>query len=117
VRTEVQLRRRQVAVAGINRDNRRFRWQGLLLGPIPAGWTPGPDQPKNRPTSGLMVIGISDTSPFLKQHIRTGDVITAVAGKAIGDVLELQRVLNEVPADKCREVSVAGHEKVVAVTE
>ena len=44
-------------------------------------------------------------------------MITAVAGKAISDVLELQRVLNEQPADKCRELSVCGHEKAVAVTE
>lgn len=117
VQTEVQLRRRQVVVAGVTRDNRRFRWQGMLLGPIPAGWTPGADQPKDRPTTGLMVIGIAETSPFLKQHVRQGDVITAVAGKAIRDVLELQRVLNEAPADKCRELSVAGHERVLAVTE
>jgi S1-C subfamily serine protease len=114
IQTELQLRRRNMAVAGVTRDNRRFRWQGMLLGPIPAGWTPPADQ-KERPSAGLMVIGISDTSPFTKEHIRMGDIITAVAGKPIADVLELQRVINDQPSQKCQQLSVSGRDKTVAI--
>lgn len=59
-----------------------------------------------------MVIGITDSSPFLKDHIIQGDVITAVGGKTIADVLELQKVLNEVSLANC-QVSVAGRQKAV----
>jgi S1-C subfamily serine protease len=113
---QVQLRRRQLASAAITRENRRLRWQGMLLGPIPVGWTP-PAEQKDHPATGVMVIGISDNSPFCKQNIHQGDVITAVAGRQIADVLELQRVLNEAPTGKICQVNVCGRTKSVAVTD
>jgi serine protease Do len=114
VQTEVTLRRRQVQTAGVTRESRRFRWQGMLLGPIPANWQPpaGTDAAAARPTSGLMIIGISDSSPFLKEHLGQGDIITAIAGKPIADVLDLQRILNEMPAAQC-QLSIAGRQKMV----
>ncbi len=115
VQTEISLRRRQLANAGVTRENRRFRWNGLLLGPIPANWQP-PQGLKQRPESGLMVIGIADSSPFTKDHINQGDVITAVSGKPITDVLDLQRILNEATPVKY-ELSVAGRQKTLAAGE
>jgi S1-C subfamily serine protease len=112
VQTELTLRRRQLAMAGVTRESRRFRWQGMLLGPIPANWQPPKGAEKDSPTRGLMVIGIAESSPFLKDHIGQGDVITTVGGKSIGDVLELQKVLNEIPAAQC-QVGIAGRQKAV----
>jgi S1-C subfamily serine protease len=112
VQTELTLRRRLVATAGITRESRRFRWQGMLLGPIPANWQPPQGAEKAQPTSGLLVIGISDTSPFIKDHIGQGDVITSIAGKPVADILELQKLLNEIPAAKCL-LGVAGRQKAV----
>ncbi len=112
VETELTLRRRQLSTAAVTRESRRFRWQGMLLGPIPANWQPPKGSEQNQPTRGLMVIGITDSSPFLKDHIIQGDVITAVGGKTIADVLELQKVLNEVSLANC-QVSVAGRQKAV----
>ena len=112
IQTQLTLRRRQLSVAGVTRESRRFRWQGMLLGPIPANWQPPKGTEKDQPTRGLMVIGISESSPFLKDHIGQGDVITTVGGKPIADVMELQKVLNEIPASQC-QVGVAGRQKSV----
>lgn len=116
VQTEVRLQRRPQVASGVTRESRRFRWQGLLLGPIPTSWTP-PREMKERPQSGLMVIGISDGSPFLKQKIKALDIITAVGGKPVADVIELQKVINDEGDRCCKEVNVYGREKVVAITE
>jgi serine protease Do len=111
VDTEVTLRRRQVALTGVTRESRRFRWQGMLLGPVPANWQARPGE-KDRPANGLMVIGISDNSPFLKDHIGQGDVIESIAGKPIGDIVELQKLVNVIPASECR-LGVAAKPRVV----
>ena len=113
---QIQLRRRQLASAAVTRESRRLRWEGMLLGPIPTGWSPPADQ-KDHPATGVMVIGITDSSPFCKKNIHQGDVITSVAGKHVGDVLELQRVLSEEPAAKTCQVTFSAHGKPVAVTD
>jgi S1-C subfamily serine protease len=115
IQTELTLRRRQLATAGVTRESRRFRWQGMLLGPIPANWTPPAGADPARPTGGLMVIGISENSPFAKEHIGQGDIITSVAGKAVADILQLQQILNEVPASMCSQLGVAGRQKTVVL--
>jgi serine protease Do len=114
VEVAVTLRRRQVVSAGVTRERQRFHWQGMLLGPIPANW----DFSKStRPTCGLMVLGITQSSPFSKEQIAEGDVITAVAGKPIPDVTALQRVLSEAPVTKC-QITVHGRpDAVVTISE
>ena len=113
VEASLLLRRRAVVTAGVTRESRRFRWQGMLLGPIPTNL----QAPRNADqtiaaASGLMVIGISEASPFVKDHIGQGDVITHVAGKPVSDILELQKIVNEIPFAQCR-LAVAGKNKVV----
>ena len=118
MKLEATLRRRQLATAGITRDSRRFRWQGMLLGPIPANWQPLKLSEKDPLVNGLMVIGITDDSPFYKeQHIAQGDVITHVAGKPIVDILQLQKIVNEIPVAQCRLAVVPRPSTVVGVAD
>ena len=113
VRTcDVVLRRRELSSAAVTRESRRLRWRGMLLGPIPAQWDFGAAK---RPTGGLMVIGIEPGSPHAKEGVVQGSVITAVAGRAVRDVTELQRVINDVPPEDWA-LDVTGRQEVVAST-
>jgi serine protease Do len=113
VRTaDVVLRRRELASAAVTRESRRLRWRGMLLGPIPAQWDFGAAK---RPEAGLMVIGIEPGSPHAKEGVVHGSVITAVAGRAVRDVTDLQRVINDVPPEDWA-LDVTGRQEVVAST-
>ena len=75
--------RRRVSSAGarcrnaaITRENQRFRWRGMLLGPIPANWTDRPPATTKPPRGGLMVLGVDTDSPCVRQGISTGTIIT-----------------------------------------
>jgi S1-C subfamily serine protease len=107
------LRRRELTSTGVTRENRRLRWRGMLLGPIPARWDFGPGQ--RRPEGGMMVIGIDPTSPFLKEGVAAGSVITSVSGVRVNDVIELQRVINDVPPERIA-LEVAGRQETIAST-
>ena len=95
----VKLRKRQLPAVAISRQNQRLRWQGLLLGPIPANWDFGKTA---KPEAGLMVLGIESTSPFTKQGIAQGAVITRIAGKAVSCIADLQKILNDTPVEACQ---------------
>ena len=105
--------RRDFAQAGITRDSQRFRWRGMLLGPIPRHWDFGTAE---RPASGLMVLAIDPESPMVKTGIGQGAVITTVAGKTVADVLQLQRVLNETDPADCA-VGVASPRQMASLGE
>jgi serine protease Do len=109
--TDVILRRREMA-NGVTRESRRFRWRGLLLGPVPARWDFAPGK---RPEGGVMVIGIDPRSPFVKEGVAQGSVITAVAGVHVNDVTDVQRVVNDVPPERIA-LEVAGRQEVIAST-
>ena len=104
------LRRRNLPSQAVTRDTRRFRWRGMLLGPVPANWQ-SPDGRKVQ--AGLMVIGVEPHSPMLKLGVRAGSVITSVAGRAITDVTELQKIVNDTPPDRCCGVKIADQREVV----
>jgi serine protease Do len=109
---DIVLRRRELASAAVTRESRRLRWQGMLLGPIPAQWDFGAAK---RPAGGLMVIGIEPGSPHAREGITVGSVITAVAGQPVRDVTDLQRVINDVrPEDWSLDIT--GPQEVVAST-
>jgi serine protease Do len=93
----IQLKRRELTTAAVDRDNQRMRWQGMLLGPIPANWDFGTIK---RPPHGVMVLGIDPASPMSKD-IRSGAVITAVAGKPVNGLIDFQNILNSTPAEQC----------------
>jgi S1-C subfamily serine protease len=95
----VALRSRQTPAQTVTRDSQRFRWRGMLLGPVPVGWDFGTAK---KPPFGIMVIGIDAKSPMAGDGIKAGSVITAVAGKAVHDIAELQHIINDTPAPKCR---------------
>ena len=93
---ELQLKRREVAAKPVTRESQRFRWRGMLLGPIPEHWTfTGP-----RPESGVMVIGVeSDSAAARERGITAGTVITSIGGNLVRDLEGLQKVLHEMPPE------------------
>ncbi|MDP9173677.1 MAG: trypsin-like peptidase domain-containing protein [Planctomycetota bacterium] len=85
-------------------ENQRFYWRGMVLGPIPANCPVGTDRPATasaRRIAGILVIGIDNDSPLRKQGVVAGSVITAVANRPVASMLDLQKVINEVPAGNC----------------
>ena len=100
VTLQVATRKRQLPVVAVTRENQRFRWRGMLLGPIPANWDFGPAT--KRPDKGVMVLGIDANSPAVKDGVQAGAVITGIAGRTVADVLELQKVLNDLPPEQWR---------------
>ena len=95
---EMQLRQRQLPSVAVHRENQRFRWRGMLLGPIPANWDFGGTP---RPQAGLMVLAVADNSPAIAQGITAGTIITAVAGKTVAAINDLQAIINDTPEEHC----------------
>ena len=128
MKTEVKLRQRILQTAGVTKDRHRFRWQGMLLGSVPQNWDENAIAVKSSNTKapakksevekphGVLVIGISENSPYRKENIKPGDIITSLAGKAVNDIVELQKILNQTPIEKCT-IGLAGRVKVVALVE
>jgi serine protease Do len=83
----------------VTNQNQRLYWRGMVLGPVPANWL---TLLKNQTRSaGILVLGIEDDSPLKKQGVAAGAVITAIAGQPVKSLLDLQKVLNDVPPEKC----------------
>jgi S1-C subfamily serine protease len=93
------LKSRQTPPQTVTRTSQRLRWRGMLLGAIPIGWDLGPT--KKGPV-GVLVIGVDSKSPLIPSGIKSGNVITAVAGKTVHNLTELQRIINDTPAAQCR---------------
>jgi serine protease Do len=94
----VQLARRDLPPTLVSRQNQRLHWRGLLLGPIPGNWDP--DGGRKKTPTGLLVLAIDPKSPMTKQGIKQGSIITSVAGKPVSTVIDLQKVINDTPAEK-----------------
>jgi S1-C subfamily serine protease len=97
---QVTPRRRALPSVAVTRDGQRFRWRGLVLGPVPENWTK-PDG-THKPSGGIMVFGVDSESPLAKDGIASGTVITAVAGKPVADLIALQQIINDTPAEQCK---------------
>jgi S1-C subfamily serine protease len=109
MQVSVNLARRPSTAVAITRDTQRIRWRGLVLGPIPINW----DITKSkRPASGVMVLGVSPASP-LADKVTIGSIITSIGGKALGEIKDLQSILNDTPADSC-QIELAHSEPQVA---
>lgn len=111
IQLAVVPRRRPLPSVAVTRQNQRLRWQGLLLGPIPANWS---DADGVSPRSGLMVLGMENDSPMKGRGITQGSIITEVAGKAIASVAELEKVVNGVPDGKLAIKSIDPQRAVVS---
>jgi serine protease Do len=104
-------RKRQLSPLAVCHDTERLRWHGMLLGPVPAQTSTGEAVASSSGAvmggggvmgGGVMVFGIDDSSPARKEGIVAGSIITAVAGHAVGDVLSLQKLVNDTPLDNCQ---------------
>ena len=106
------LRKRAPMTAAVTRDSRRMRWEGMLVGPVPAHWA-GAKAAAVSATKGLVVLAVSARSKFARDGVREGDVITAVGGQSIQDVVELQKLVNDLPPEK-RTITTAPRAKGTA---
>jgi serine protease Do len=103
---DITPRKRPMPSVAVTRENQRLRWRGMVLAPIPVNWSnkaaaPGAAGKKAGPMSGLMVVGMDDTSPFARQGIKLGSIVTSIAGKAVTSLLELQQVIEATPPELC----------------
>jgi serine protease Do len=97
--------------AAVFDQNQRLYWRGMALGPIPANWPGASTDDKQH--AGILVVGIQDDSPLKKQGVSAGTIITAIAGHPVATILEMQRILNDIPPEQCT-VQTAADTTVVA---
>jgi serine protease Do len=110
IQVSVNLKRRISTAVAVTRDTQRYRWRGLVLGPIPGNWDFGKS---HRPESGLMVLGVAPGSP-LASRVTIGSIVTSIAGKPLREIQDLQAVLNDTPSENCNIEVVHGSEPQVA---
>lgn len=77
---------------GVDFSNQRLFWRGLELGAATGG----------NPDGGVQVRNVEPGSPLLAIGIKPGSVIRSIAGKPVRDLIALQQVLDETPADLCQ---------------
>jgi serine protease Do len=95
---KIRLSRRPVQYA-VSSENQRMHWRGMELGPVPMNWPGVSGDEKHR--AGVLVVGIQDDSPLKKQGVCAGMVIKAIAGRPVASMMEMQRILNDVPPERC----------------
>lgn len=88
--------RRPMPHVAVTRARQRLRWQGLVLSSVPANFKGA----KAEATTGLLVVGMDESSPLAKTGIALGTVITTVAGKSVGSILDLQKIIEATPQDQ-----------------
>ncbi len=91
---EVQLLPRAQSLVADSRPANRMRWGGLLVGAVPSHWASSGER-------GVMVLSIDKSAGAIPSGVTIGTIITTVAGKPVTSLIELQRILNETPAEKC----------------
>jgi S1-C subfamily serine protease len=86
----------------VSQENQRLHWRGMVLGPLPTNRGGAvPAASTDEVSGGILVVAIADDSPLKKQGVTAGAVIRAVGDRPVSSLLELQKVLNDVPAEKC----------------
>lgn len=110
MQVSVNLNRRISTAVAVTRETQRYRWRGLVLGPIPGNWDFGKSK---RPDFGVMVLGVAQNSP-LASKVTIGSIVTAIAGKPLHEIRDLQTVLNDTPSENCNIEVVRGSEPQVA---
>lgn len=91
----VTPQRRAMPSSPVWQQTQRYRWRGMVLGPIPEGWTFA----AGRPPYGLMVLA---SDPSVSGALPAGTVVQSVGGRALHTVADLQAVLATVPPEKWR---------------
>lgn len=87
--------RRVMPSPPVTSSSQRYRWRGMLLGPIPEPWA----FPGLRPTHGLMVLA---SDPGVPGALPAGTVVQAVGGRPVRSVSDLQSVLATTPPERWR---------------
>jgi len=96
---DVTPRRRPMPSVAMTRERQRLRWQGLVLSAVPEHFKDAKTGDTTAATGGLIVVGMDESSPLKKNGIALGTVITRVAGKAVGSILDLQNVIEGTPQE------------------
>jgi S1-C subfamily serine protease len=86
-------------------------WRGMVLGPVPTNWPGSAGEEKHR--AGILVVGIQDDSPLKKQGVCAGMVIKSIGGRPVATILEVQRILNDIPPERCTVETAADTTEVV----
>ena len=97
----------------VTRESQRLRWQGLVLSSVPANFK---DATANAAATGLIVVAMDEASPLAKKGIALGTVITTVAGKAVGSIMELQKIIEATPQEAW-EIGTANAPAALASTQ
>ena len=58
-------------------------------------------------------MGIQDDSPLKKQGVCAGMVIKSIGGRPVATILEVQRILNDIPPERCTVETAADTTEVV----
>ncbi|MGA3067272.1 MAG: hypothetical protein ABSF29_10540 [Tepidisphaeraceae bacterium] len=85
-------------------DPKRRKHRPPLLGPIPDNWlgaTAIAAASKDKRVTGLLVIAVNDDSPLKSQGLSPGSVVTAIGGRPVNSIVEMQTLLNELPPSQC----------------
>ena len=104
----VRLRPRQDLVAGVDLSNQRLAWRGASLG-VAVG----------EPRGGVRICRLDPDSPLIARGLTVGSVIAQVAGRPVRDLVTLQTVVDETPAELCQIgllPRVAGEAQVIALS-
>jgi S1-C subfamily serine protease len=98
VTIDITAGRRQGPSVAVTRENRRLRWNGMVLGSVPPNWV----GPNKKPEPGVMVLAVdANCTASTKFGVRQGTVITTVAGRPVASLEDLQQVLNDTPTELC----------------
>jgi serine protease Do len=101
---DVTPARRATPNVPVTRALQRFRWRGLLLGPVPANLKADTAAAAAvaRATAGVMVFGVEPASQFAKDGVASGSIITALDGTTVTDLFSFQRMITDTPAERCK---------------
>ena len=100
----VRLTAHPEVVRGVDFTNQRFFWRGVEL--APAGSAPG---------GGVLVRNVEPGSPLAAMGVKPNSIIRSVAGKPVNDLVSLQRVIDETPAELCQVIlAPSDHQTTIA---
>jgi S1-C subfamily serine protease len=86
--------RRPSEIPAVTRENQRLHWRGMWVG---TSETAG----SNAIAAELPVISVDTNCPLKGAGACQGAMITSVAGKHVGSLIELLQVINDSPAENC----------------
>jgi len=95
---DVTPAQRPMPTVAVTRERQRLRWQGLVLSAVPEHFN-GKGEKLPQHAAGLIVVGMDESSPLAKK-VSLGTIITAVAGKTVGSIVDLQQIIEGTPQDE-----------------